>query len=481
MGAGIQVGFSFVTESAAQVPSADPMNLLAPSVARPAAACLLAALQAVLLATPVPAIAQAPARAPHPAPALALALAPPSAPAPPPAAAAPGHLPASSAASLTLRPAIEQALRQAERQLGARRPAEALALLAEAERQRDKSPDERLALAFARGSAQAAAGNLPAAVAAFEAVLDNPRAAAADRLALLPVVAEHYYRLQDYPRAVRALTRYFETGGTDPRMRLVLSQSLYNSKDFDDAVKALHAEVEQSEKLGRAPAEDRLKLLADSYARLNSDTGVIWTLERLIAYYPRQAYWVDVLARIRNRPGVGDRLLLDLFRLRLATGTLAQAADYVAMAQLALKSGLPAEARQVLERGFGAGVLGHGGDADLHRELRDEAARRIAPDRKALLKAEAQAVAARDKAALSTVGMSCVSHGDTAKGIALMQEGLRIGASMEQGDAKLHLGYALVQAGQRARAVDMFKTVRGMHGSADLARLWALHLRTTGP
>ena len=44
-------------------------------------------------------------------------------------------------------------------------------------------------------------------------------------------------------------------------------------------------------------------------------------------------------------------------------------------------------------------------------------------------------------------------------------------------DAKLRLGVAYLLAGDKAKAIDTFKTVGGMHGAADLARLYGIYAR----
>jgi hypothetical protein len=41
-------------------------------------------------------------------------------------------------------------------------------------------------------------------------------------------------------------------------------------------------------------------------------------------------------------------------------------------------------------------------------------------------------------------------------------------------DAKLHLGIACLQAGRKAEALQVLKSVQGSDGTADLARFWIL-------
>ena len=73
--------------------------------------------------------------------------------------------------------------------------------------------------------------------------------------------------------------------------------------------------------------------------------------------------------------------------------------------------------------------------------------------------------------------MNQVFNGQGAKGVQLMQQGIVKGGIKRADDAKLHLGIAQSAAGDNAKALATFKGVAGNDGSADLARLWSLHLR----
>lgn len=64
-----------------------------------------------------------------------------------------------------------------------------------------------------------------------------------------------------------------------------------------------------------------------------------------------------------------------------------------------------------------------------------------------------------------------------AKGIPLIEAGIRRGSLQHPEGAKLHLGILLSQAGQKAKATQVLKTVQGDDGVRDLANLWALLAR----
>ena len=67
-------------------------------------------------------------------------------------------------------------------------------------------------------------------------------------------------------------------------------------------------------------------------------------------------------------------------------------------------------------------------------------------------------------------------NGKSEKGLEMMEQGMRRGGLKRPDDARLHLGYAYHVAGQKQKAIQVFKTVQGGDGPASLARLWIIHL-----
>ncbi|WP_375211440.1 hypothetical protein [Hyphococcus sp.] len=59
-----------------------------------------------------------------------------------------------------------------------------------------------------------------------------------------------------------------------------------------------------------------------------------------------------------------NRQARDLMRLKLATGNLSRTEDFMEMTQLALQAGLPTEGKAIVEKGFAAGALGTGAEAE---------------------------------------------------------------------------------------------------------------------
>jgi tetratricopeptide (TPR) repeat protein len=376
-----------------------------------------------------------------------------------------------------LRPEVGKPLQAAQDLYKAKKYKEALNKVNEADRAGSKNSYEQYTIDRMRGSIAASLGDIETATRSFEAVIASPRSSPAERLTMMQALGSLYYRANNYAKAAAWSSRYLKEGGTDGQMRTLLIQSYYLTGDCASVSRELQGEMQADEKAGRAPSEERLQMLANCYLKQKDNAGYASALEKLVTYYPKKDYWVDLINRIQRKPAYSDRLDLDVYRIKLATGNLTTANDYLEMAQLALAAGYSAEAKKVVDQGFASGVLGTGTDADRHKRLRDLAIKQLADDQKTLPQREVEATSDRGGTGLLNVGFAYVGNGQFDKGLALMEQGMRKGDLKRADDAKLHLGIAYQLAGQKAKAAQILKTVQGGDGTADLARLWLIQTR----
>jgi hypothetical protein len=379
-----------------------------------------------------------------------------------------------------LRPEVGRPLQAAQELIKAQRFKEALAKVRDADAVSGKTANESFMVERMRIAAASGAGDVDTAARSFEALSGSSRVPAADKIRMIESIAGGYYRARDYPKSMQWAQRYFRDGGTNPAIRTLLIQSQYLSGDFAGAAKELTAEVQAAERAGTPPAEDRLKLLLNAALKMNDNNSYVFAMEKLVTYYPKREYWVDLLTRLQRKPNFSDRLALDTYRLSLVSGSMTAANDFMEMAQLALQADFAAESKQVLDKGFASGALGTGAQAERHKRLRDLVSKRLEEEKKTLAEDERQALAAKDGNGLVNVGMNLVFNGQAAKGLQLMQQGVAKGGLKRPEDAKLHLAIAYLLAGDSAKAQTAFKAVSGNDGTADLARLWSLYARRKG-
>ena len=380
----------------------------------------------------------------------------------------------------SVRPEVGKPLQAAQELVKAQRFREALAKVHDADVAGARNPNETYLIERMRIAAASGAGDTDTAAHSYDLISGSSRVTAADKQHMLESIAAGYYRQAQYAKSMQWTQRYFKEGGSNPAFRTMLIQSQYLSGDYAGAGKELMAEVQADEHAGTVPPEARLTLLLNAATKQGDNNAVAYVMEKLVTYYPKKEYWVDLMSRVQRKPSYSDRLSLDAYRLSLATGSMTAPSDFMEMAQLALQADLPTESKQVVDKGFASGALGTGADAERQKRLRDLVVKRLGEDQATRANDEIQAAAQKSGDALVAAGMNLVYNGEAARGVTLVQQGIAKGGLKHPEDAKLHLGIAQLTAGDKAKAQATFKTVQGADGTADLARLWSLYARRAG-
>jgi tetratricopeptide (TPR) repeat protein len=373
----------------------------------------------------------------------------------------------------TVRPEVGKPLQAAQGFVKQRRGREALAEVAKAEAVGNRTPYENFLIQQMKGSAAAAAGDHDTAIKAFEAVLGSGRVSGRESVTMVQAVAVGYYQKKDYATAAKWSQRYFKEGGNDPAMRAVLLQSYYLGNDCGSVQKMLGSVDEGKTR----PSEEELQILANCYQRQKDNTGYVNAIEKLVIYYPKKEYWTDLLARVQKKNGFSDRLGVNVYRLKFATGNAGTANDYMEMAQLAMQAGVASEAKMIVDKAYASGVFGKGDQADRQGRLRDLVNKTVDAQLKTRAQDEKDALAAKDGNALVNIGLNYVYEGKADKGLPLVEQGIKKGGLKRPEDAKLRYGEALLYAGRKERAVQVLREVKGTDGTADIARLWVLNAR----
>lgn len=290
------------------------------------------------------------------------------------------------------------------------------------------------------------------------------------------------FQNKNYSDSVQWSLRYFKEGGSDIQIRKILSQSYFNIADYANAARELQSEMLFAERNGKNLEEDRLLLLLKSYAALNDNNAQAWVLEKLVSAYPKKNYWSSLLSITQRRSDFRKNLSLDVQRLRLATSTFTEPLEYFEMAQNALNQGFVLEAKLVLDHGLSTKILSQHQDSSVYAQLKLEINRRIDDERKSVNRADNDTPNAINALGLMASGFTLVYMGETDRGLSLMERAIvRVGPTDRPQDAKLHLGIAYLKAGRKVRAIEVFNSVSGVHGSADLARLWAIFAKNESP
>lgn len=381
-----------------------------------------------------------------------------------------------SSVQAQVRPEVGKPLQQASDLLKAGKAKEALVKVREAEGAGNKTPVEQLMIDRMKGAAAQRAGDNATAIAAFESVFNSGKLAPAEQAQIAESLAFAYSQQKDWARTGQWIAKAQAAGSTSAQLKQLQAYAQSQSGDYSAIAKEAQTAIAAAESAGRKPEEGDLLRLADAQQRMNNGAGRTATLDKLLAYYPKKEYWSIFLAQLPRKSGFSDRFSLDVLRLKLATANLAKTDEYMEMAQLALQAGLPTEGRAVVDKGFAAGALGTGEQAERHKRLRDLAIKQEAEAKASIDKQLQEAAAAKDGNGLVQAGYALATMGQHDKGIGLIEQGIAKGGLKRPEDAKLRLGLALLQSGKhKAKAIQTLRSVQGSDGAADLGRLWAVY------
>jgi hypothetical protein len=368
----------------------------------------------------------------------------------------------------TVRAEVGKPLQAAQTLMKQGKHKDALAKLREADNVAGKSAHESYLIERVRASAASSAGDYATAAKAFENLIASGKLSATERSQFSEGLIGIYMRGGDLNKANEAIQRQLKNGD-DPKLRAYLLQNYYKQGN----ITALEAELRTAEKSGRM-SEDMLGMLANIQLKKNDKAGYVNTIEKLAANYPKAQYWNDLLNRVQGKPGFSSRLSVDVYRLKLANGLLKKPSEYMEMAQLVMQAKAPSEALKIIDKGYKAGALGTGPDAERHARLKALAEKNLAEQNKGMAALEAEYTAAKDNDGLIALGYSMVQAGQTDKGLKLMESAIKAGGLRYPDEAKLRLGEAYAAAGKKQQAISTLRGVSGKEGSAELARYWIM-------
>ena len=197
-------------------------------------------------------------------------------------------------------------------------------------------------------------------------------------------------------------------------------------------------------------------------------------LESLVAHTGKPEYWNNLLKLSEHAQGMRDHDTLDIYRLKLLTGTISGKDEYVTLAQLAIQLKFPAEAQAVIEKGQAAKLLNDDRSNKLLALAKSQAANDAANQAKDI--AAANASPKGDD--LIHIGEDQWGQGKAKDAIATIKAGMAKPLD-DKSNAQIRLGMAYIGAGQKADAQKALDAVKGPSDDKTvmIAHLWSLYAR----
>ncbi|HUI61566.1 MAG TPA: tetratricopeptide repeat protein [Steroidobacteraceae bacterium] len=372
---------------------------------------------------------------------------------------------------------LAKPLKAAQDALTAKKYADALVKLKEAEGNPKKTPYDQHIINELSGFAYVRLNNYPEAVKSLEAGLNDGFLDQGDVANRVKTLAQVNYQLKNYDKAIEFGNRAIKAGNADEEMMTLVGQAYYLKGDWKGTQRFEDNLIEQQIKGGRTPKTETLQIALSACVKLNDTDCTTRELERLVAYYPKTEYWAQLLASLHNEKQTSDRATMQLYRLMLEVDVLKEPNDFNEMAQLAIEQGSPGEAQHVLEKGFEKNVFTDARQQDKNKRLLETAKKAATTDLANLAKVQQDADAATTGDKNVGVGLAYLGYQQYDKAADNLSKGLGKGGVKNEAEARLLLGIAQLKAGRKEEAVKSFKAVKGDPNLERLANLWTLHAK----
>jgi hypothetical protein len=331
-----------------------------------------------------------------------------------------------------------------------------------------KNTDDKYALSQLMLQHAVDTNDVPAQIAALQAALASGGAEAAETPKINRSIGILAANTNNWTLAESALSTAIASNPNDLDSMINLARAKIELQKPAEALPLLQKGIALSNAAGKPAPEswyqNALKLAYNTHnnaavAEINAD---------LLRLFPSQANFKNALSIYRASGKLPTNAEIDLLRLMQASGTAGKN-EFIYLASLADQAGLPGEAKNAIDAGRRAGVLGTADAAQIYNAN----VPKIAADRASLASDEAKARAGGTARLALNTGNAYYGYGDYAKAAQLFRLALTRG-DVDASLANLRLGEALAMAGDRAGAAAAFKAVTGPR--ADLAALWTTWL-----
>jgi len=275
------------------------------------------------------------------------------------------------------------------------------------------------------------------------------------------------YNAKSYKAVIADAEALKKLGALDTSSMQVVAQSYYLDGDKQGCLKYIKSNFSN-------PGDDTLALQLRCAYDAGDDDVQRATLETLIAHTGKAEYWNDLLKMSERGQGMRDHDTLDVYRLKLLTGTINGADEYTTLAQIAMQLGFPAEAEAVIEKGEAGKIL----SGDRTNRLLALAKTQAAADTTNQAKNIAAAGAMPKGDPLVKIGEDQWGQGKAKDAIGTIEAGMKKPVD-DKNNAQIRLGMAYLGAGQKADAQKAFDAVKGpaTDKSVMVAHLWSLYAR----
>jgi hypothetical protein len=254
-------------------------------------------------------------------------------------------------------------------------------------------------------------------------------------------------------------------GALDGQSMAAIAGAYYRSGNNAGCVRYIRSNF------GSGAGEEVLKLQMTCAYGAGDDEAQTAALQELVGRTGKPEYWGQLLKSAERTRGLKDHQTLDIYRLKLLTGSLA-GDDYITLTTLALQFNCSAEAVGIAQKGIASNAIKGERAQRLLKTAQDAAAK----DQAGAAARMAAAQKGNDGDQLVAIGEAMWGEGKFKDGIAAIQAGQQK-SKVDAENAEIRLGMNYLGAGDKGNATRAFGQVKTDPKQTLIAHLWALYAR----
>ena len=182
----------------------------------------------------------------------------------------------------TVSKALGKPLKAAQDAMTAKKYPEAIAKLKEAEAISGKTPWDEHLINEMYGYTYAHTNDFPDAAKAYEATLSDGFVDPADVPGRVRLLAQMYYQLKNYDKAIDFGTRAIKGGFDNEEIQTIVGQAYYLKNDYKGTIKFVDSWIDSSLKKGQTPKEQTINLVLSSCVKLEEAECTSKSLEAVL-------------------------------------------------------------------------------------------------------------------------------------------------------------------------------------------------------
>lgn len=310
------------------------------------------------------------------------------------------------------------------------------------------------------------------AIEAYKQVLKQEKLPEGLRNSTLFAIAQSYFVLERYDRAIRVLERWFEmVDSPSADSYVLLAQAHYQREDYAKARDVMLEALRVARAEGTAVKENWLGLLRAVFYELEDYDKAARILQILVERFPKEGYYVQ-LAGMYGLMGE-QKKQLGVLHAAWTAGMISQSSNLLNLARLYMVEDAPYPAVRVMTKGFKRGILTPTAD---NLQLYAQAL--------GLAQQYETQVKVLDRLAKETgdakhyvfLGQGLSQLGRFEEAAQAFANALATGDAKQPGRVHMQRGQALFNAGQLQQAKDSFQRALNYADTQSTAQTWMTYV-----